>query len=70
MPALPALLLSIHFLCLLLVTMPPRSLSQAPVLSSVRMGKWNVGGKKEKRNEIEPRCEGEGGRGGKNSLRI
>lgn len=41
MPALPALLLSIHFLCLLLVTMPPRSLSQAPLLSSVRMGKWN-----------------------------
>ncbi|XP_042345440.1 glutamate receptor ionotropic, kainate 5 [Plectropomus leopardus] len=37
MPALPALLLSIHFLSFLLVTMPPRSLSQAPVLSSVRM---------------------------------
>ncbi|KAM3872859.1 glutamate receptor ionotropic, kainate 5 isoform 2-T2 [Diretmus argenteus] len=37
MPALPALLLSIHFLCFLLVTMAPRSLSQAPVLSSVRM---------------------------------
>ncbi|KAK5891872.1 hypothetical protein CesoFtcFv8_012306 [Champsocephalus esox] len=37
MPALPALLLSIHFLFLLLVTMPPRSLGQTPVLSSVRM---------------------------------
>ncbi|XP_029307668.1 glutamate receptor ionotropic, kainate 5 isoform X2 [Cottoperca gobio] len=37
MPALPALLLSIHFLFFLLVTMPPRSLSQAPLLSSVRM---------------------------------
>ncbi|KAL7393563.1 hypothetical protein ABVT39_012871 [Epinephelus coioides] len=37
MPALPALLLSIHILSFLLVTMPPRSLSQAPVLSSVRM---------------------------------
>ncbi|XP_004550950.3 glutamate receptor ionotropic, kainate 5 isoform X2 [Maylandia zebra] len=37
MPALPALLLSIHFLSFLLVTMPPRSLSQAPLLSSVRM---------------------------------
>ncbi|KAM9724175.1 glutamate receptor ionotropic, kainate 5 isoform 2-T2 [Menidia menidia] len=37
MPALPALLLSIHFLFLLLITMPPRSLSQAPLLSSVRM---------------------------------
>ncbi|KAM7383234.1 hypothetical protein PAMP_002904 [Pampus punctatissimus] len=37
MPALPALLLSIHFLTFLLVTMPPRSLSQAPLLSSVRM---------------------------------
>lgn len=40
MPALPALLLSLHFLSFLLVTMPPRSLSQAPLLSSVRMGKW------------------------------
>ncbi|KAM4579647.1 glutamate receptor ionotropic, kainate 5 isoform 2-T4 [Odontesthes bonariensis] len=37
MPALPALLLSIHFLSFLLVTMPPLSLSQAPLLSSVRM---------------------------------
>nr|XP_057909089.1 glutamate receptor ionotropic, kainate 5 isoform X2 [Doryrhamphus excisus] len=38
MPALPALLLSIHFLCFfLLANMPPHSLSQAPVLSSVRM---------------------------------
>ncbi|XP_069393426.1 glutamate receptor ionotropic, kainate 5 isoform X2 [Paralichthys olivaceus] len=37
MPALPALLLSIHILSFLLVTMPPRSLSQAPLLSSVRM---------------------------------
>ncbi|XP_047454676.1 glutamate receptor ionotropic, kainate 5 isoform X2 [Mugil cephalus] len=37
MPALPALLLSIHFLSFLLVTMPPRSLGQAPLLSSVRM---------------------------------
>lgn len=37
MPALPALLLSIHFLSFLLVTMSPRSLSQAPLLSSVRM---------------------------------
>ncbi|XP_030014610.1 glutamate receptor ionotropic, kainate 5 isoform X2 [Sphaeramia orbicularis] len=37
MPALPALLLSIHFLSFLLVTMAPRSLSQAPLLSSVRM---------------------------------
>ncbi|XP_028984150.1 glutamate receptor ionotropic, kainate 5 isoform X2 [Betta splendens] len=37
MPALPALLLSIHVLSFVLVTMPPRSLSQAPVLSSVRM---------------------------------
>ncbi|XP_034730447.1 glutamate receptor ionotropic, kainate 5 isoform X1 [Etheostoma cragini] len=37
MPALPALLLSIHFLFFLLVTMPPHSLSQAPLLSSVRM---------------------------------
>uniref|UniRef100_A0A3P9HHZ0 Glutamate receptor n=1 Tax=Oryzias latipes TaxID=8090 RepID=A0A3P9HHZ0_ORYLA len=36
MPALPALLLSIH-LSFLLITMPPRSLSQAPLLSSVRM---------------------------------
>lgn len=42
MPALPALLLSLHFLSFLLVTMPPRSLSQAPLLSSVRMGKWPV----------------------------
>lgn len=42
MPALPALLLSVHFLSVLLVTMPPRSLSQAPLLSSVRMGKWPV----------------------------
>lgn len=40
MPALPALLLSVHFLSFLLVTMAPRSLSQAPLLSSVRMGKW------------------------------
>ncbi|CAL8247461.1 unnamed protein product [Lota lota] len=37
MPALPALLLSIHCVSFLLVTMAPRSLSQAPVLSSVRM---------------------------------
>ncbi|XP_068998496.1 glutamate receptor ionotropic, kainate 5 isoform X2 [Embiotoca jacksoni] len=37
MPALPALLLSIHFLSFLLITMPPHSLSQAPLLSSVRM---------------------------------
>ncbi|KAM9797822.1 glutamate receptor ionotropic, kainate 5 [Neosynchiropus ocellatus] len=37
MPALPALLLSIHVLSFLLVTMPPRSLSQTPLLSSVRM---------------------------------
>ncbi|XP_031709392.1 glutamate receptor ionotropic, kainate 5 isoform X3 [Anarrhichthys ocellatus] len=37
MPALPALLLSIHFLPFLLVTMLPSSLSQAPLLSSVRM---------------------------------
>ncbi|XP_047217219.1 glutamate receptor ionotropic, kainate 5 isoform X3 [Girardinichthys multiradiatus] len=37
MPALPALLLSIHFFSFLLVTMPPFSLSQAPLLSSVRM---------------------------------
>ncbi|XP_029959160.1 glutamate receptor ionotropic, kainate 5 isoform X2 [Salarias fasciatus] len=37
MPALPALLLSIHILSFLLVAMPPRSLSQAPLLSSVRM---------------------------------
>ncbi|KAM9852263.1 glutamate receptor ionotropic, kainate 5 isoform 2-T2 [Aulostomus maculatus] len=37
MPALPALLLSIHFLSFLLVTMPPHSLSQTPLLSSVRM---------------------------------
>ncbi|XP_062256075.1 glutamate receptor ionotropic, kainate 5 isoform X2 [Platichthys flesus] len=37
MPALPALLLSIHILSFLLVTMPPSSLSQAPLLSSVRM---------------------------------
>ncbi|XP_061093159.1 glutamate receptor ionotropic, kainate 5 [Conger conger] len=36
MPALPALLLSIH-LVVLLLTMAPSSLSQAPVLSSVRM---------------------------------
>lgn len=42
MPALPALLLPVHFLSFLLVTMPPRSLSQAPLLSSVRMGKWPV----------------------------
>ena len=42
MPALPALLLSIHFLSFLLVTMPPRSLTQAPLLSSVRMGEWLV----------------------------
>ncbi|CAF93735.1 unnamed protein product [Tetraodon nigroviridis] len=39
MPALPALLLSLLFLSFLLATMPPRSLSQAPLLSSVRMGK-------------------------------
>ncbi|XP_056457616.1 glutamate receptor ionotropic, kainate 5 isoform X1 [Gadus chalcogrammus] len=37
MPALPALLLSIHCVSFLLVTMAPRSLSLAPVLSSVRM---------------------------------
>ncbi|XP_054478460.1 glutamate receptor ionotropic, kainate 5 [Anoplopoma fimbria] len=37
MPALPALLLSIHFLSFLLVAMLPHSLSQAPLLSSVRM---------------------------------
>ncbi|XP_060906282.1 glutamate receptor ionotropic, kainate 5 isoform X1 [Labrus mixtus] len=37
MPALPALLLSIRFLSFLLVTMPPYSLCQAPLLSSVRM---------------------------------
>ncbi|XP_034030303.1 glutamate receptor ionotropic, kainate 5 isoform X2 [Thalassophryne amazonica] len=38
MPALPALLLSIHFLSFLLVTMTPLSFSQqAPLLSSVRM---------------------------------
>ncbi|CAM9269349.1 unnamed protein product, partial [Lampetra planeri] len=37
MPALPALLLSIHILSFLLVTMPPHSLSQTPLLSSVRM---------------------------------
>ncbi|KAK7886847.1 hypothetical protein WMY93_026468 [Mugilogobius chulae] len=37
MPALPALLLSTHFLSFLLVTMAPRSLSQVPLLSSVRM---------------------------------
>ncbi|XP_061771066.1 glutamate receptor ionotropic, kainate 5 isoform X1 [Nerophis ophidion] len=38
MPALPALLLSIHFLSsFLLANMPPRSLSQTSVLSSVRM---------------------------------
>ncbi|KAM6994806.1 glutamate receptor ionotropic, kainate 5 isoform 2-T4 [Tautogolabrus adspersus] len=37
MPALPALLLSIRFLSFLLVTMPPHSLCQAPLLSSVRM---------------------------------
>ncbi|XP_057690349.1 glutamate receptor ionotropic, kainate 5 isoform X2 [Corythoichthys intestinalis] len=38
MPALPALLLSIHFLFfLLLANMPPRSLCQTPVLSAVRM---------------------------------
>lgn len=42
MPALPALLLSLLFLSFLLATMPPRSLSQAPVLSSVRMGKCSV----------------------------
>ncbi|XP_028819512.1 glutamate receptor ionotropic, kainate 5 isoform X3 [Denticeps clupeoides] len=36
MPALPALLRSIHFLLLLLTTAPP-SLSQAPALSAVRM---------------------------------
>lgn len=40
MPALPALLLSVHFLSFLLITMAPRSLGQAPLLSSVRMGKW------------------------------
>lgn len=38
MPALPALLLSIHFSSFLLVTMAPRSGSQAALLSSVRMG--------------------------------
>ncbi|XP_030639958.1 glutamate receptor ionotropic, kainate 5 [Chanos chanos] len=38
MPALPALLLSIHFLFLfLLLTMAPPSLSQAPALSALRM---------------------------------
>ncbi|XP_061632758.1 glutamate receptor ionotropic, kainate 5 isoform X4 [Phyllopteryx taeniolatus] len=38
MPALPALLLSIHFLFLLLLaSMPPRSLCQTPVLSAIRM---------------------------------
>ncbi|XP_077576474.1 glutamate receptor ionotropic, kainate 5 isoform X1 [Stigmatopora nigra] len=38
MPALPALLLSIHYLLfLLLANMPPRSLCQTPVLSAVRM---------------------------------
>ncbi|XP_036825280.1 glutamate receptor ionotropic, kainate 5 isoform X2 [Oncorhynchus mykiss] len=37
MPALPALLLSIHFSSFLLVTMAPRSGSQAAMLSSVRM---------------------------------
>ncbi|KAJ3580580.1 hypothetical protein NHX12_034362, partial [Muraenolepis orangiensis] len=37
MPALPALLLLIHCVSWLLVTMAPRSLSQAPLLSSVRM---------------------------------
>ncbi|KAJ8289843.1 hypothetical protein GJAV_G00005960 [Gymnothorax javanicus] len=36
MPALPALLLSIHIV-LLILTMAPHSYSQAPVLSSVRM---------------------------------
>lgn len=39
MPALPALLLSIHFVFLLL-TMTPSSHSQASVLSSVRMGEF------------------------------
>lgn len=41
MPELPALLLSIYFRFLLVtvVTMPPSSRSQTPVLSSVRMGK-------------------------------
>uniref|UniRef100_H3CIB4 Glutamate receptor n=2 Tax=Tetraodon nigroviridis TaxID=99883 RepID=H3CIB4_TETNG len=34
---MPALLLSLLFLSFLLATMPPRSLSQAPLLSSVRM---------------------------------
>lgn len=38
MPALPALLLSIHLVVLLLTTASP-SYSQGPVLSSVRMGK-------------------------------
>lgn len=40
MPELPALLLSIYFRFLLVtvVTMPPSSLSQTPILSSVRMG--------------------------------
>uniref|UniRef100_G3P4B7 Glutamate receptor n=1 Tax=Gasterosteus aculeatus aculeatus TaxID=481459 RepID=G3P4B7_GASAC len=37
MPALPALLLSIHVVAFLLVTLLPSSLSQAPLLSSVRM---------------------------------
>lgn len=37
MPALPALLLSIHFLFLLL-TMAPHSFSQAPAMSAVKMG--------------------------------
>lgn len=41
MPALPALLLSIHFLFLLL-TMAPHSFSQAPAMSAVKMGKLAV----------------------------
>ena len=40
MPALPALLLSTHFLLfLLLLTMAPHSLTQNPALAAVRMGK-------------------------------
>lgn len=41
MPALPALLLSIHFLFLLL-TMAPHSFSQAPAMSAVKMGKSDI----------------------------
>ncbi len=46
MPALPALLLSIHLLflllLLLLLTMAPSSHSQAPALTAVRMGESNT----------------------------